>query len=135
MQRRVGITTIYVTHDQEEALAIADRVVLMNAGRVVQSGVPEDVYRGPPASSPPTSWVWALGSRDARSLASCTWPGSACSTTGPRAGSVVVVLRSSDVALGPPTAGADGSALAGHVEERLFLGAFYRHYVRVGDTC
>src|SRR5207249_7565982 len=36
LQRRVGITTVYVTHDQEEALAIADRVVLMSAGRVVQ---------------------------------------------------------------------------------------------------
>ncbi|HZX66469.1 MAG TPA: ABC transporter ATP-binding protein, partial [Myxococcales bacterium] len=36
LQRRVGITTVYVTHDQEEALAIADQVVLMNAGAVVQ---------------------------------------------------------------------------------------------------
>jgi ABC-type Fe3+/spermidine/putrescine transport system ATPase subunit len=47
LQRRVGITAIHVTHDQEEALAIADRVVLMDAGRVVQSGTPEDVYFHP----------------------------------------------------------------------------------------
>src|SRR6185437_15764161 len=47
LQRRVGITTIYVTHDQEEALAIADRVVLMNRGAVVQSGTPEEVYLAP----------------------------------------------------------------------------------------
>jgi ABC-type Fe3+/spermidine/putrescine transport system ATPase subunit len=47
LQRRVGITTIYVTHDQEEALAIADQVVLMNAGAVVQAGAPEEVYRRP----------------------------------------------------------------------------------------
>ncbi len=47
LQRRVGITAIYVTHDQEEALAIADRVVLMNAGRVIQSGTPEEVYLDP----------------------------------------------------------------------------------------
>ena len=38
LQRRVGITTVYVTHDQEEALAIADRIVLMGAGQVVQVG-------------------------------------------------------------------------------------------------
>jgi hypothetical protein len=50
-------------------------------------------------------------------------------------GAVVVVVRSSDVMLEPPNAaGGDGSALAGRVEERLFLGAFYRHYVRVGDA-
>ena len=47
LQKRVGITAIYVTHDQEEALAIADRVVLMNAGCVIQSGTPEEVYLDP----------------------------------------------------------------------------------------
>jgi ABC-type Fe3+/spermidine/putrescine transport system ATPase subunit len=44
---RAGVTTITVTHDQEEAFALADRVVLMRAGRVVQVGMPEDVYRQP----------------------------------------------------------------------------------------
>ena len=47
LQRRIGITTIYVTHDQEEALALADHVVLMNAGQVVQAGRPEEVYLHP----------------------------------------------------------------------------------------
>ncbi len=45
--RRAGVTAIYVTHDQEEAFAIAGRVVLMRAGRVVQAGTPEEVYRRP----------------------------------------------------------------------------------------
>jgi len=45
--RRAGATTITVTHDQEEAFAIADRVVLMQNGRVIQIGTPEDVYRRP----------------------------------------------------------------------------------------
>jgi len=45
--RRAGVTAIYVTHDQEEAFAIAGRVVLMRAGRVVQVGTPEEVYRRP----------------------------------------------------------------------------------------
>lgn len=42
-----GITSVYVTHDQVEAFAVADRVVLMNAGRIVQSGTPAEVYRRP----------------------------------------------------------------------------------------
>jgi ABC-type Fe3+/spermidine/putrescine transport system ATPase subunit len=45
--RRAGVTTITVTHDQEEAFAIADRVLLMREGRVVQIGTPEEVYRRP----------------------------------------------------------------------------------------
>jgi ABC-type Fe3+/spermidine/putrescine transport system ATPase subunit len=43
----VGVTAIYVTHDQEEAFAIADRVIIMNHGRRVQEGTPQDVYQHP----------------------------------------------------------------------------------------
>lgn len=45
--KRVGLTSIYVTHDQEEAFAIADRVVIMNTGRIEQIGSPETVYWHP----------------------------------------------------------------------------------------
>lgn len=45
--REVGVTSIYVTHDQSEAFALADRIVLMNAGRIEQQGPPELVYRHP----------------------------------------------------------------------------------------
>ena len=45
--KHVGITSIYVTHDQVEAFAVADRIALMNAGEVVQSGAPAEVYRHP----------------------------------------------------------------------------------------
>ena len=48
----VGVTTIAVTHDQEEAFAVADRVAVMRAGRLVQRGTPEDVYR-----CPASAWV------------------------------------------------------------------------------
>jgi len=44
---RVGQTAIYVTHDQQEAFALADRVVIINAGRVAQIGAPQQVYRNP----------------------------------------------------------------------------------------
>jgi spermidine/putrescine transport system ATP-binding protein len=47
IQREVGITTIFVTHDQEEALAMSDRIVVMNHGVIEQEGSPEDVYRNP----------------------------------------------------------------------------------------
>ncbi len=47
IQRRVGATFVHVTHDQEEAMAIADRIVVMNAGRIEDQGSPERVYRRP----------------------------------------------------------------------------------------
>jgi ABC-type Fe3+/spermidine/putrescine transport system ATPase subunit len=45
--RKSGQTSLYVTHDQEEAYAIADRIVLLNAGRIVQIGAPQQLYRHP----------------------------------------------------------------------------------------
>jgi len=47
LQRRLKITTLYVTHDQEEAMALSDRVVVMQRGRILQVGAPETVYRRP----------------------------------------------------------------------------------------
>lgn len=47
LQRRLGVTTIMVTHDQEEALSMADRVVVMNHGVIEQIGTPTDIYREP----------------------------------------------------------------------------------------
>jgi len=47
IQRKLGITTIYVTHDQEEALSLSDRVVVMNEGRVEQVGTPFEIYNFP----------------------------------------------------------------------------------------
>src|SRR5690242_11672820 len=47
LQRRIGVTTIMVTHDQEEALAIADRIVVMNHGIIEQVGTPLEIYRDP----------------------------------------------------------------------------------------
>jgi sulfate transport system ATP-binding protein len=47
LHERLGLTTIFVTHDQEEAFAVADLVAIMNAGKVEQYGTPEDVRRAP----------------------------------------------------------------------------------------
>ncbi len=128
LQRRVGITTIYVTHDQEEALAIADQVVLMSAGTVVQAGTPEDVYVRPATEF--AADFLGVGTRvPARAEAGTLvladtrlpYPGAA-------RGPVVAVLRASDLALDA------AGALPGHLEESLFLGAHWRHYVRIGET-
>jgi len=47
IQKKLGITSIYVTHDQEEALSISDRIVIMNNGQIEQIGEPQDIYRRP----------------------------------------------------------------------------------------
>ncbi len=47
LQKRLGITSLYVTHDQEEAMALSDRVVVMEAGKILQVGPPEEIYQRP----------------------------------------------------------------------------------------
>jgi iron(III) transport system ATP-binding protein len=47
LQRRIGVTALMVTHDREEAFSVADQVVIMNKGRIEQTGSPEDVYHRP----------------------------------------------------------------------------------------
>jgi spermidine/putrescine ABC transporter ATP-binding subunit len=47
IQRRVGTTFVFVTHDQEEAMALADRILILNEGRIEQIGTPEEIYRKP----------------------------------------------------------------------------------------
>ena len=47
IQQHLGMTFVYVTHDQEEAMSVSDRIALMNAGRLEQVGVPADIYRKP----------------------------------------------------------------------------------------
>jgi iron(III) transport system ATP-binding protein len=47
LQKELAITTVYVTHDQEEAMAISDRIAIMNEGRIVQIGKAEELYQRP----------------------------------------------------------------------------------------
>ncbi len=47
LQQRLGITALYVTHDQDEAMSLSDRIIVMNKGRIEQMGTPEEIYRHP----------------------------------------------------------------------------------------
>lgn len=64
IQQRLGITTIYVTHDQEEALSLSDRIVVMNAGRIEQVGTPFQIYNFPETAFV-ASFVGSLNTADA----------------------------------------------------------------------
>ncbi len=51
LQRRLRITTLYVTHDQDEAMALSDRIVVMHLGRILQQGAPEDIFQRPSSTA------------------------------------------------------------------------------------
>jgi sn-glycerol 3-phosphate transport system ATP-binding protein len=55
LHRELGITSLFVTHDQVEAMTLAERMIVMNAGRMEQFGTPEEVYHRRPAPSWPAS--------------------------------------------------------------------------------
>jgi ABC-type Fe3+/spermidine/putrescine transport system ATPase subunit len=125
LQRRTGITTVYVTHDQEEALSIADVLVVMEGGRVVQWGRPEEVYARP--RDPFVAEF--LGSTNVLE-ASVGRDGAIQPSKDGR-----LLFRAEDAVLLPADAAPPaGSVWAkGEVVDCLFLGAVYRAYVRVLD--
>ena len=117
--RQFGITAIFVTHDQDEAMAIADRVAVMMQGRVAQIGTPEALYR-----APQTSFVarfvgnaQPLGGRIERDRLHL--PGGVLALSEPAEGKAAYV-RAEDVRIS-----ADGP-LEARVETVIFLGTHYR---------
>jgi putative spermidine/putrescine transport system ATP-binding protein len=80
LHQELGLTTIYVTHDQEEALSLADRLVLMKDGQVQQIGTPEDLYTRPVTPFVADfmgfrNQVPGVGSADGLTFADATWTG------------------------------------------------------------
>jgi len=134
LQRRIATTMIYVTHDQEEALAIADRVVLMQAGDVVQAGSPEEIYREP-ATAFAADFLGVTNRLDGTAEAGrLRVADQVLPYEGSLRGPVLVIVRSSDLSLEGSPEREPVTILKGALEESLFLGVHYRHYVRVGET-
>jgi thiamine transport system ATP-binding protein len=125
----LGLTAIYVTHDQDEALSVADRVVVLHEGQVVADGTPQQLW-----THPPTAWVAAfLGFRNiapAQRLdgALQTPWGRLSGPAGARHGDVVVVLRAAGLVVA-----ADGP-IRGRVAARRFRGDHVLLLVEVGDA-
>ena len=137
IQRESGITFIFVTHDQEEALTISDRVAVMSAGHILQLGTPEDIYNEPQSAFVADfigdSDIMAgtmVRDRLVRFLG-CDF---ACVDTGfGENAEVDVVLRPEDVKLKPIDDPAQ-NVPQGVVESLLFKGVHYEMKVRVGDN-
>jgi putative spermidine/putrescine transport system ATP-binding protein len=128
LQRRLGTTAIYVTHDQAEALALADRVVLMNAGRIVEIGTPLDLYRAPRRrfTAEFLGHTNLLPGRSDKGSIRLPW-GATAAAIGDATGSVTVSLRPEDTVL---RAAEDGP---GRVTDVIFLGADVEHVVAIGE--
>jgi ABC-type Fe3+/spermidine/putrescine transport system ATPase subunit len=136
LQKHVGITAIYVTHDQEEALALADTVVLMDQGRIVQTGTPQDIYLKPATAFAAEFLGVSNQLEGVAADGTLRVAGQAVPYAGTVRGRAVVIVRASDIQLDDVAAAERPGAMAltGTVEESLFLGAHYRHYVRVGGV-
>jgi len=137
LQKAVGITAIYVTHDQEEALAIADTVVLMDAGRVIQTGSPQEIYFRPRSAFAAEFLGVSNQLRGTAETGALAIGTQRLPYTGSVRGPATLIFKASDASLAAadlPT-GSGEAALRGTLEEHLFLGAVYRHYVKVeGET-
>jgi spermidine/putrescine ABC transporter ATP-binding subunit len=144
IQRRVGITTVFVTHDQTEAMAISDRVAVMNKGRMVQLGTPEQIYRAPidrfvaafigQASLIPAEVVDRSGAIVTVRTPDGTKLIVAGGTQKPEQGSQVeVVVRPEDLTLSfEPVP--DLNNLRATITSTTYLGASTRVAARVGDV-
>jgi putative spermidine/putrescine transport system ATP-binding protein len=129
IQTELGITTVFVTHDQEEALAVSDRVAVMNGGGIEQIGTPEELYLTP--STPFTAGFVGHSNRlrgDLRDGDVFTYGFRlACLDRALADGPVVAFVRPEDLAF------SDDGGLPGVVVASSFLGSVRRTTVRLDD--
>ena len=135
-----GITTIYVTHDQKEALSVADRIALMDRGRIAQIGSPADLYARP-VSAFVAEFVGetnlipgvVLGRESGKLRVKTSLGELAAQDRGLSDTNVTLSLRPEHIRIadGRPSA---INHLAGTVEQSTFLGEASEHLLKVGDT-
>jgi putative spermidine/putrescine transport system ATP-binding protein len=135
IQLEIGITTLFVTHDQEEALAIADRVGVMRAGRLEQLAPPTEVYSRP--ATPFVAEFVGLSNRLAGTVtgSTVTVRGHDLPLVDPSTppGPVTAIVRPEAVTLASDSSGESGP-MTGTVIASTFLGATSRVTVDLGDT-
>jgi sulfate transport system ATP-binding protein len=140
VQRELGITTVLVTHDQEEAFALADRIGVMNLGRLLEIGRPDELYARPATRFVATflgaaNLLLALQTRNGiqfNSNAPTAIHVPERRHGGPREHEVVAVVRPEEVELAPTRDTLGSRYLAqGIVEEMVFTGALERLRVRL----
>jgi iron(III) transport system ATP-binding protein len=145
LQRSLSITTVYVTHDQEEAMAVSDRIAVMSQGTIVQEGTAEDLYHRPAsefvahfigrasllAGRVVGAGAGGIGVEVAGTRIEVASPGAP-----PSPGAAVrLVLRPEAVELRPADGRPpDAGVLAGTVLSRTFLGEKVEYQVRVGEA-
>jgi len=134
MHNRLGLTTLFVTHDQEEALSLSDRIVLLNAGTIEQEGTPAQIYARP-ATAFASSFLGAANLLPA--IVETTPEGPVATLEdGQRLavdpatairGRATLALRQEDITIG-------GEGLCGTVRTRVYLGARSRYVIRLGKA-
>ena len=144
LQKRLGITTVYVTHDQSEALALSDEIAVFNAGKIIQRGTPQEIYRQP-KSQFVADFIGSANFlngkvKEAARPSTSPWsrPRTACSAaSSPRRSrpgqDVLVSARPEDFALSDKPPGDGLNVLAGKVAHRVFLGEVVDYLVDTGD--
>jgi ABC-type Fe3+/spermidine/putrescine transport system ATPase subunit len=145
LHKSLGTTAIYVTHDQQEALVLSDRICLMNGGKVVQTGTPSEIYEAPAGTFASdflgTSNLWEVGSVDddavrlrAGQLVFASGPG--ISADGPL-DACRIAVRPHQVQLStaePATDDAARNRFEGIVRDATYLGDRIRYCVAVDDA-
>jgi sulfate/thiosulfate transport system ATP-binding protein len=136
VQRELGITTVLVTHDQEEAFAMADRIGIMNLGRLLEMGAPHELYSSPATRFVATflgaaNLILALRTPDGIQIGATT-VASAERASGERENEVVTVVRPEEVEVAATRAGLSSGYLgSGVVDEIVFTGALERLRLRL----
>jgi len=140
LQTRVGLTTVYVTHDQVEALAMSDRIAVMNQGRIVQLDTPRRIYREPACQFVADfigtgNLVGASLARQDGTVLACYADGQRLrlppGTQGADGQPITTAIRPESVRLAGPAAPVDAAAsrVTGRVLDQSYLGARYCYTV------